>query len=112
MTKVTPETMDWDNLGFAYVDTGKRYRAYYKDGAWSPGSIETDKMVTISESSNVLHYGQTCFEGLKAYRTKDGTIQLFRPDENAKRMNRSAEKLLMPVFPEEWFVEAVHQVGI
>lgn len=110
MTKVTPETMDWDNLGFAYVDTGKRYRAYYKDGAWSPGGIETNKMVTISESSNVLHYGQTCFEGLKAYRTKDGDIQLFRPDENAKRMNRSAEKLLMPAFPEEWFVEAVHQV--
>lgn len=108
--KITPETIDWNNLGFAYMDTGKRFRAYFKDGKWSQGGIETSKDITISEASNVLHYGQTCFEGLKAYRTKDGSIHLFRPDENAKRLRRSAERLLMEPYPEEDFVRAVHEV--
>lgn len=104
------ESIDWANLGFGYMDTGKKFRAYFKDGKWSEGGIETDKHLTISEASNVFHYGQTCFEGLKAYRTKDGKIQLFRPDENAKRMRQSAERLLMQPYPEEDFVRAVHEV--
>ncbi|MFA9414774.1 MULTISPECIES: branched-chain amino acid aminotransferase [unclassified Streptococcus] len=107
---MTVETIDWSTLGFGYIDTGKKFRAYYKDGKWSEGAIETDKQITISEASNVFHYGQTCFEGLKAYRTKDGKIQLFRPDENAKRMKRSAERLLMEPYPEEDFIRAVHEV--
>lgn len=102
--------IDWSNLGFNYIDTGKKFRAYFRDGQWSDGGIETDKQITISEASNVLHYGQTCFEGLKAYRNKDGSIQLFRPDENAKRMRRSAERLLMVPYPEEDFIRAVHEV--
>lgn len=106
----TPETINWNDLGFSYIDTGKRFRAYYKDGQWGAGRIETNNQITISEASNVLHYGQTCFEGLKAYRTKSGDIQLFRPDENAKRMRRSAERLLMPAYPEEAFVRAIHEV--
>lgn len=105
-----PESIDWKSLGFSYIDTGKKFRAYYKDGKWSKGGIETTKDITISEGSNVLHYGQTCFEGLKAYRTKTGDIQLFRPDQNAKRMTISAERLLMPPFPEDEFVKAVHEV--
>lgn len=104
------ETIDWNNLGFGYIDTGKKFRAYFKDGKWSEGKIETDKHLTISEASNVFHYGQTCFEGLKAYRTKDGSIQLFRPDENAKRMKASAQRLLMEPYPEEDFVRAIHEV--
>ena len=104
------ETIDWNNLGFGYIDTGKKFRAYFKDGKWGEGKIETDKHLTISEASNVFHYGQTCFEGLKAYRTKDGSIQLFRPDENAKRMKASAERLLMEPYPEEDFVRAIHEV--
>lgn len=110
MTVMTPDQIDWNNLGFGYIDTGKRFRAYFKDGKWSEGGIETDKNITISEASNVLHYGQTCFEGLKAYRTKDGQIQLFRPDQNAKRLRASAERLLMEPYPEESFVRAVHEV--
>lgn len=108
MTSV--DSIDWNNLGFGYIDTGKKFRAYFKDGKWSEGKIETDKHLTISEASNVFHYGQTCFEGLKAYRTKDGSIQLFRPDENAKRMKASAERLLMEPYPEEDFVRAIHEV--
>lgn len=108
MTSV--DSIDWNNLGFGYIDTGKKFRAYFKDGKWGQGKIETDKHLTISEASNVFHYGQTCFEGLKAYRTKDGAIQLFRPEENAKRMRQSAERLLMEPYPEEDFVRAIHEV--
>ena len=110
MAQVTPETIDWQNLGFEYIDTGHRYRAYWKDGAWQPGRIETDKYIKLAEGSPALHYGQQAFEGLKAYRRKDGAIQLFRVDQNAKRMVDAAQKLLMPAYPEEDFVEAVHQV--
>lgn len=110
MTQVTPDTIKWDELGFGYIDTGKKFRAYYKDGKWSEGQIETNKDITISEASTALHYGQQAFEGLKAYRTPDGDIQLFRPDLNAQRMVDSAHKVLMEPYPVEDFVKAVHEV--
>lgn len=113
MTKtdnVTPETLDWENLGFSYIKTDKRFVSYWKDGQWDNGALVSDNQITISEGSPALHYGQSCFEGMKAYRRKDGKIQLFRPDENAKRMRKSCERLLMPSFPEDKFVEAVKQV--
>lgn len=110
LTNITPENIDWNNLGFSYIDTGKKFRAYYKDGQWSEGKIENNKDIFISEASTALHYGQQAFEGLKAYRTKDGTIQLFRPELNAQRMIDSAKKVLMEPYPEEAFVKAVHEV--
>lgn len=110
MAELTPETIQWENLGFGYIDTGKSFRAYYKDGQWSEGKIETSKYMTISEASPVFHYGQACFEGLKAYRTKEGEIQLFRPDCNADRMIQSAERLLMTPYPKEAFIKAVHEI--
>lgn len=113
MTKthnVTPETLDWENLGFSYIKTDKRFVSYWKDGQWDNGALVSDNQITISEGSPALHYGQSCFEGMKGYRRKDGKIQLFRPDENAKRMRKSCERLLMPSFPEDKFVEAVKQV--
>jgi branched-chain amino acid aminotransferase len=67
-------------------------------------------MISISESSTAIHYGQQCFEGLKAYRTPNGDIQLFRPDENAKRMARSCRRVLMPEVPAEKFIDACMQV--
>ena len=69
-----------------------------------------DATLHISEASPALHYGQEAFEGLKAYRTKDGSIQLFRPDENAKRLQRTADRLLMPQVPVDKFVDACKQV--
>ena len=110
MAELTPETIQWENLGFGYIDTGKSFRAYYKDGQWSEGKIETSKYMTISEASPVFHYGQACFEGLKAYRTKEGEIQLFRPDCNADRMIQSAERLLMTPYSKEAFIKAVHEI--
>ena len=102
--------IDWANLGFGYIQTDKRYVSNFKDGAWEEGGLTDDANVVISECAGVLQYAQTVFEGLKAYRTQDGRIVTFRPDLNAKRMADSADRLKMPVFPEDKFIEAVEQV--
>lgn len=103
-------TINWDELGFNYIKTDYRYRCWFKDGKWGEGELCEDNNIVISEASTALHYGQECFEGLKAYRRKDGGILLFRPDRNAKRLNQSCRKLLMPEFPEEKFLEACKKV--
>nr|WP_312579653.1 branched-chain amino acid aminotransferase [Sedimentibacter sp.] len=100
----------WSELGFDYIKTDKRYISHWKDGSWDDGQLVEDNKITISEGSTCLHYGQECFEGLKAYSTKDGGIQLFRPDENAKRMQKSCEKVLMPEVPVDKFIDACMQV--
>ena len=102
--------IDWKNLGFSYIKTDYRFISYWKDGKWDDGEMTTDNKVHISEGSPVLHYGQSCFEGMKAYRTKDGSINLFRPEENAKRMINSCQRLLMPEKPMKKFVEAAKAV--
>lgn len=104
------KNIDWANLGFGYVDTDKRFVSNFKDGAWDEGILTEDSMVTISECAGVLQYAQTIFEGMKAYTTEDGRIVIFRPDMNAQRMEDSAKRLEMPVFPQDKFVEAVAQV--
>ncbi|QAA30564.1 branched-chain amino acid aminotransferase [Clostridium manihotivorum] len=102
--------IDWNNLGFSYIKTDFRYVSKWKDGQWDDGALVEDNMLSISEASTALHYGQQCFEGLKAYRTKEGKIQLFRPDQNAKRLANSCQRLLMPVISEEKFIDACIQV--
>lgn len=102
--------LDWGNLGFAYRKTNERYVSNFKNGAWDDGCMTTDDMLTISECAGVLQYCQACFEGLKAYRTEDGRIVTFRPDLNAQRMEDSAKRLEMPVFPQDRFIEAVKKV--
>ena len=102
--------IDWKNLGFSYIKTDYRFISYWKDGKWDDCEMTTDNKVHISEGSPVLHYGQSCFEGMKAYRTKDGSINLFRPEDNAKRMINSCQRLLMPECPVEKFVEAAKAV--
>lgn len=101
------KNLDWENLGFAYLETDKRYISNYKDGKWDDGALISDATVTISESACVLQYSQTCFEGMKAYTTEDGHIVTFRPDLNAERMEDSCKRLEMPVFPKERFVDAI-----
>ena len=98
--------LDWGALPFGYMKTDKRFVSNYKNGAWDKGKLTKDEKVVISECACVLQYAQTCFEGLKAYTTKDGRIVTFRPDLNAARMKSSCQRLEMPVFPEERFVQA------
>lgn len=102
--------IDWNNLGFEYHKLPYRYVSYYKDGQWDNGQLSEDATLHISEASPALHYGQQAFEGLKAYRTKDGSVQLFRPDRNAARLQATADRLLMPQVPTEQFIDAVKQV--
>ena len=101
------KNIDWSNLGFGYVKTDYRYISNFKNGAWDEGTLSTDDMVTISECACVLQYAQTVFEGMKAYTTEDGRIVVFRPDLNAERMENSAKRLEMPVFPKDRFVDAI-----
>ena len=101
------KNIDWSNLGFGYMKTDYRYVSNFKDGAWDEGAMITDDTVTISECACVLQYAQTVFEGMKAYTTEDGHIVTFRPDMNAERMENSAKRLEMPVFPKDRFVDAV-----
>lgn len=104
------KNIDWGNLGFGYLPADYRFVANYKNGAWDEGTLTTDSNVVINECAGVLQYAQTCFEGLKAYTTEDGRIVTFRPDLNAERMEQSAIRLRMPVFPKEKFIDAVKQV--
>ena len=99
--------IDWSNLGFGYQKTDLRFVSNFKDGAWDEGCLTDQDMVTMSECACVLQYAQTCFEGMKAYTTKDGKIVCFRPDLNATRMADSCRRMMMPVFPEDKFLEAV-----
>lgn len=101
------KNIDWANLGFGYIQTDQRFVSNYKNGAWDDGILTEDANVVISECAGVLQYAQTVFEGMKAYTTADGRIVTFRPDLNAERMEQSAARLEMPVFPKDRFVEAV-----
>ncbi|WP_395606656.1 branched-chain amino acid aminotransferase [Pseudomonas sp. B22129] len=104
------ESINWDKLGFDYIKTDKRFLQVWKNGEWQEGTLTDDNVLHISEGSTALHYGQQCFEGLKAYRCKDGSINLFRPDQNAARMQRSCARLLMPHVSTEDFIEACKKV--
>ena len=101
------KNIDWANLGFGYLHTDYRFVSNFKNGAWDEGVLTEDDKVVISECAGVLQYAHTIFEGRKAYTTADGRIVTFRPDLNGERMEQSAARLEMPVFPKEKFVEAV-----
>ena len=104
------KNLDWGNIGFGYVQTDYRYVSNYKDGQWDEGTLTTDANITMNECACVLQYAQTCFEGMKAYTTEDGRIVCFRPDLNAHRMVESAERLKMPPFPADRFLDAIREV--
>lgn len=81
-----------------------------EDEGWHNAQVRAYEPVSLDPASNVFHYGQAIFEGLKAYRHSDGSITAFRPEQNAKRLNNSAERMAMPRLPEEVFLEAVRQI--
>ena len=101
------KNIDWSTLGFGYSKTDFNVRCYYRDGKWSAPEISDSEMLSIHMASTCLHYGQEAFEGMKAFRGKDGKIRLFRCEENAKRMQASAEYVMMQAPSVELFTEAV-----
>ena len=85
--------IDWSKLTFSYTKTNTILTTTFKDGAWTPVESHTDDYIKVSTFCGAFHYAIECFEGLKAFRGKDGRIRLFRPEENAKRLQRSAKFL-------------------
>ncbi|MCZ7663316.1 MAG: branched-chain amino acid aminotransferase [Thermoleophilia bacterium] len=99
--------LDFANLPFAYHPTDANVRVFFREGSWSLPEVSSDQYLTLHMASVCLHYGQAIFEGLKAYERPDGQVQTFRPRENARRLRRSAQKLLMEPVPEDVFLDAV-----
>jgi len=104
------EQLDWKNLPFGYIKTDYNIRCFYKNGLWGELEVSTSEHIDIHIAATGLHYGQEAFEGLKAYMGKDGRIRLFRWEENAKRLVKSADGIKMAAFPIEKFREAVYKV--
>ena len=103
-------TIEWSNLTFSYTKTNTILRSVYKDGAWSPIESLTDDNLKLSAFAGSLHYAIECFEGLKAFRGKDGKVRLFRPEENALRLQRSAKYLGIEAPSVEMFVDMCKRV--
>ncbi|MFO7869529.1 MAG: branched-chain amino acid aminotransferase [Bacteroidales bacterium] len=102
--------INWAHLPFAYHKTHTNVRSVYANNTWGALTSHTDENLSIHMAASCLHYGQECFEGLKAFRGKDNTVRIFRWEENLKRMNKSANRLSMPSIPEHIFKQALIQV--
>ncbi|MDP4239006.1 MAG: branched-chain amino acid aminotransferase [Bacteroidota bacterium] len=104
------EQIDWSNLGFGYMKTDCNVRCMYSNGKWGELEVHESEYLSLHMAATSLHYGQESFEGLKAFRGKDGKIRIFRMHDNALRMQDSAAGTLMAQVPVEKFEEAVKKV--
>lgn len=104
------QQIDWANLPFGYIKTDYNVRCYYKDGKWGDIEVSDSETINLHIAATSLHYGQEIFEGMKAFRGKDGKVRVFRMEENARRIAASARGLLMEPVPEELFKEMVKKV--
>ncbi len=104
------QDIDWSKLGFSYMPTRCHIRYVWKDGAWSVGELVESPVIEMSIAASCLHYGQAAFEGLKAFRCKDGKVRVFRAKANGERMHRTALRSCMAPPPVELFEEAVRRV--
>jgi branched-chain amino acid aminotransferase len=102
--------IEWGNLSFGYYKTDYNVRCYYKNGTWGELEVSSSEYVPMHIAATALHYGQEAFEGLKAFKGKDGRVRIFRWDENWKRLNNSAEGVMMPTISKELFEEAIKKV--
>ncbi|MEB8329744.1 branched-chain amino acid aminotransferase [Flavobacteriaceae bacterium KMM 6897] len=101
------DQVDFNNLSFGSIVTDHMMVCNYKDGAWENPKIVPYQPITLDPSSKIFHYGQSVFEGMKAYKDTDNNVWLFRPLENQKRINISSKRLAIPEFPEEYFMEGL-----
>jgi len=99
--------IDWSTLGFGYVPTDYNVRCYYRDGKWGEIEISSSETIEMHIAATCLHYGQEIFEGLKAFRGKDGKVRVFRPMENCRRIQDSARGIMMEPITDEKFMEMV-----
>ena len=102
--------IDWQNLPFGYVKTDYNVRCYFRNGEWGEIEVSSSEHIEMHMAASSLHYGQEAFEGLKAYRCKDGKIRIFRPEANAERLQSTCRGIMMPELPTEKFVEMCKKV--
>ena len=102
--------IDWKNLPFGYFKTDYNVRCYNRNGKWGELEVSSSEYVNLHMAATALHYGQEAFEGMKAFRGEDNKIRLFRWEENAKRMQRSAQGVMMAEVPTGLFKEAIFKV--
>lgn len=102
--------VDFSNLGFCKYYSDHMFTADYEDGIWSNFKISPHEDLLLSPACSTLHYGQTIFEGLKAYKNKEGEVLIFRPDKNAERFNTSAKRMCMPNFPTKYFTQSITEL--
>lgn len=102
--------LDWSNLSFGYMKTDYNVRCYYRNGAWGDVEVSDSESVNLHIAATCLHYGQEAFEGLKAFRGKDGKIRVFRLEANAERLQSTCDGIMMPQLPTEKFREMVTKV--
>ncbi|MBT3243863.1 MAG: branched-chain amino acid aminotransferase [Bacteroidetes bacterium] len=101
------EQLDWKNLPFGYIKTDYNIRCYYRNGKWGELEVSSSEYIPMHIAATALHYGQESFEGMKAFMGKDGDVRLFRWADNAKRMQASAEGIMMAEVPDELFHQAI-----
>jgi branched-chain amino acid aminotransferase len=104
------EKIDWANLSFGYLPTDYNVRCYYRNGSWGEIEVSSSETINIHMAATCLHYGQDAFEGLKAFRGKDGKIRIFRLEANAERLQNSCDGIMMPRVSTELFREMVTKV--
>ena len=104
------KSVDFDNLSFGTIFSDHMFVCDYADGAWGEPEIIPYAPIQLDPSASALHYGQAIFEGMKVYKDDHGDVWLFRPDQNIKRLNKSAERLAIPQFPEDLFLEGLHKL--
>ena len=102
--------VNWEDLPFGKIFSDHMFCVEYVDGRWSNHQILPYGDIPLSPATSAIHYGQSCFEGMKAHRKTNGEVVLFRPYENARRFNKSAERMCMPTIPEDVFVNALKQL--
>ncbi|MEL0457210.1 branched-chain amino acid aminotransferase [Flavobacteriaceae bacterium SZ-1-7] len=99
--------VDFDNLKFGSVFSDHMLVCDYKDGKWQAPKVEPYQPITLDPSAKIFHYGQSVFEGMKAYKDADENVWLFRPLENFKRLNISSKRLAIPELPESYFMDGL-----
>ena len=104
------KNIDWKSLSFGYVKTDYNVRCYFRDGKWGELEVMSDEYIPMHMAASCLHYGQEAFEGMKAFRGKDGKVRLFGWEENWKRLNSSADTIMLAPIPKELFFEALEKV--
>ena len=104
------QNIDWANLTFGYYPTNYNVRCYFRNGEWGELEVSSETTINIHMAATCLHYGQEAFEGLKAFRGKDGKVRVFRMDENCKRLQSSSRGIMMAEFPMDKFQAAIEKV--